>query len=74
MADTVQRAKEALWGRYHELNPNIFVDAKGYVNEFRENLLQPEWMELIIKDYEKLMAALGNRCGWVEYCFYNPLI
>src|SRR4030043_1169536 len=53
MADTVQRAKEALWGRYHELNPNIFVDAKGYVNEFRENLLQPEWMELIIKDYEK---------------------
>lgn len=53
MTDTVQRAKEALWGRYHELNPNIFVDAKGYVNEFRGNLLQPEWMELIIKDYEK---------------------
>jgi hypothetical protein len=53
MTDTVQRAKEALWGRYHELNPNIFVDAKGYVNNSRENLLQPEWMELIIKDYEE---------------------
>jgi hypothetical protein len=31
-------------------------------------------MEDEIKDYEKLMTALGNRNGWVEYCFYNPLI
>ena len=53
MTDTMQRAKEALWGRYHELNPNIFVDARGYVNDCRENLLQPEWMEFISGDYEK---------------------
>jgi hypothetical protein len=33
MTDTVQRAKEALWGRYHELNPHIFVDSKGYEDE-----------------------------------------
>lgn len=53
MTDTVQRAKEALWGRYHELNPHIFVDSKGYVNNSKENLLQPEWMEFIKADYEK---------------------
>jgi len=53
MTDTVKRAKEALWGRYHELNPHIFVDSKGYVNNSKENLLQPEWMEFIKTDYEK---------------------
>lgn len=53
MTDTVQRAKEALWGRYHELNPHIFVDSKGYVNNSKENLLQPEWMEFIKAEYEK---------------------
>jgi hypothetical protein len=53
MTDTVQRAKEALWGRYHELNLHIFVDSKGYVNNSKENLLQPEWMESIKADYEK---------------------
>jgi len=53
MTDTVQRAKEALWGRYHDLNPHIFVDSKGYVNNSKENLLQPEWMEFIKADYEK---------------------
>ena len=53
MTDTVQRAKEALWGRYHELNPHIFVDSKAYVNNSKENLLQPEWMEFIKADYEK---------------------
>ena len=53
MTDTVQRAKEALWGRYHELNPNMFVDAKGYVNDSRENILQPEWMEFTSGDYEE---------------------
>ena len=53
MIDTVQRAKEALWGRYHELNPNIFVDSKGYIEscERNRNLLEPEWMELIEGDY-----------------------
>jgi hypothetical protein len=53
MTDTIPRAKEALWGRYHELNPHIFVDSKGYVNDSKENLLQPEWMEFISRDYEK---------------------
>ncbi len=53
MTDTIRRAKEALWGCYHELNPNIFVDPKGYVNDCRGNLLQPEWMEFIRGDYEE---------------------
>jgi hypothetical protein len=53
MTDTVQRAKEALWGRYHELNPHIFVDSKGYIKNSKENLLQPEWMEFIKADYEE---------------------
>jgi len=28
MIDTVQRAKQALWDSYHELNPHIFVDSQ----------------------------------------------
>jgi hypothetical protein len=53
MTDTVQKAKEALWDRYRKLNPDIKVDIKGYIDHSEHNLLQPEWMELIIKDYEE---------------------
>jgi Restriction Endonuclease associating with ARP len=53
MIDAVQRAKEALWDRYRKLNPNIKVDTKGYIGTPKNNLLQPEWMELIIKDYKE---------------------
>ena len=53
MTDMIQRAKEALWGRYRELNPSISIDPKGYINDSKENLLQPEWMEFISGDYEK---------------------
>jgi hypothetical protein len=55
MIDTVQRAKQALWDSYHDLNPDIPVDAKGYLgaSDKNRNLLQFEWMELIRGDYEK---------------------
>jgi len=53
MTDTVQRAKEALWDRYRKLNPDTKVDTKGYIDTSKHNFLRPEWMELIIKDYEK---------------------
>ena len=55
MIDTVQRAKQALWDSFHDLNPDIPVDAKGYlgVSDKNRNLLQFEWMELIRGDYEK---------------------
>jgi hypothetical protein len=53
MTDTIQRAKIALWDRYRKLNPNIKVDKRGYIENSKHNLLQPEWMELIIKDYEE---------------------
>ncbi len=55
MIDTVQRAKQALWDSYHDFNPDIPVDAKGYLgaSDKNRNLLQFEWMELIRGDYEK---------------------
>jgi hypothetical protein len=31
-------------------------------------------MEDYLKDYEKVMAALGKRCGRAEYCSNNTLI
>ena len=71
MTDTVQRAKEALWGRYHELNPHIFVDSKGYVNNSKENLLQPEWMEFIKADYEK--KGLGVKSLFLTLRLYANL-
>jgi hypothetical protein len=53
MNDTVQWAKEALWDRYRKLNPNISVDSKGYIKTPEQNLLECEWMGLIIKDYKE---------------------
>jgi hypothetical protein len=53
MIETIQRAKQAFWNRYRELNPGVKLDTKGYVETARHNLLQPEWMELIREDYEK---------------------
>jgi hypothetical protein len=53
MTDTIQRAKEALWVRYQMLNPKRLIDAKGYIQSSELNLLQPEWMGLIIEDYKK---------------------
>jgi len=62
MTQTIKRAKQALWNRYHELNPDIKFNTKGYIETSkyedyigacRHNLLQPEWMELILKDYEE---------------------
>jgi hypothetical protein len=55
MTETIQRAKKGLWNRYRELNPDIKVDPRGYVkkSEMGRNLLQPEWMGLIRKDYEE---------------------
>ena len=55
MTDTIQRAKEALWNRYHKLNPEIKFDPNGYISisEKSHNLLEPRWMELISKDYDQ---------------------
>jgi hypothetical protein len=53
MTDIIQRAKGALWSHYHKVNPHIFVDSKGYINDSKENLLQIEWMGFIKADYEK---------------------
>jgi hypothetical protein len=53
MTDTIQRAKEASWGRYRMLNPEALVDARGYIQSSELNLLQPEWMKLISKDYDQ---------------------
>ena len=46
MTDIVVRAKQALWNRYCELNPDIEVDPRGYIknSEKNRNLLQSGWM------------------------------
>lgn len=55
MTDTIQRAKEALWNRYHKLNPEIKFDPNGYISnsEKNHNLIEPQWMELISEDYDQ---------------------
>ena len=54
MTDPVGRAKQMLWDRYRELNPDIDVDRKGYIDDFKKNLLKPEWMQLIKEDYDRI--------------------
>lgn len=53
MTDPVGRAKQMLWNRYRELNPDIDVDRKGYIDDFKKNLLNSEWMQLIKEDYDR---------------------
>ena len=53
MTETIKRAKEALWNRYHDLNSDIKVDPKGYIDDPKENLLQPDWMELVLEDFKQ---------------------
>jgi hypothetical protein len=51
MTDPIGRVKQMLWDRYRELNPEVRVDRKGYIDDFKKNLLESEWMELIEEDY-----------------------
>ncbi len=53
MIDTIQRAKQELWDRYHKLNPNISIDSRGYIKTPEQNLLHREWMGLIKGDYDR---------------------
>ena len=53
MTEIIKRAKSALWNRYHELNPDIKLDPKGYIDDPKGNLLQPDWMELVLQDFKQ---------------------
>jgi hypothetical protein len=61
MTDPVGRAKQVLWDRYRELNPGIDVDRKGSIDDFKKNLLKPEWMQLIKEDFD---TGSGKEFEW----------
>jgi hypothetical protein len=59
MTDPVGRAKQVLWDRYREVNPDIHVDRK-VTSISKKNLLKPEWIHLIKEDYDKGVERNSN--------------